>query len=89
MEASDEEEWLESLLKGEDLLTEGSKHLLMANHYGWTVVEAYVDNPLASDSEDENKIRCAIKESKNVEQRQGLRKTEGKDRHFVPLAAHP
>ena len=66
METSGEDERLESLREGKDLLIQGNKHLVMADCCGWPVVEAYVDNPLASDSEGEKKIRCAITELKNV-----------------------
>ena len=78
------------ILKNTPEAPEGNKHLVMTDRFRWPVVEVYVDNSLASDSEDERKIRRAIKESKNEEQRQGqrVRKFEGKTELSSPLPAH-
>ena len=51
---------------GRSLLMERNKHLLLADKYGWDTVECYSAEPLASDSEDERRIKRAIKESKSL-----------------------
>ena len=51
---------------GKSLLMERNKHLLLADKYGWDTVECYSVEPLASDSEDEKRIKRAIKESKSL-----------------------
>ena len=40
---------------------------MLADRYGWDTAVAYQANPLASDSEDERRIKCAIKEAKNLQ----------------------
>ena len=52
---------------GRSLLRERNKHLLLADKYGWDTVECYSAEPLASDSEDERRIKRAIKESKSLQ----------------------
>jgi hypothetical protein len=51
---------------GRSLLMEQNKHLLLADKYGCDTVECYSAEPLASDSEDERRIKRAIKESKSL-----------------------
>ena len=48
----------ESLEKGENLLAERQKHILLADKsdYGWMVIQKYKKNDLADDSDDEKKI---------------------------------
>ena len=41
-----------------------NKHILLAEKYGWDTVKCYTAEALASDSEDEKKIKKAVKESK-------------------------
>ena len=48
------------------LLLERNKHLLLADKYGWDTVECYTAEPLASSSEDEKRIKCALKDSKSL-----------------------
>lgn len=45
---------------------EWNKHILMAEKYGWDTVACYTADLLASDSDDENKIRKAVTESKQL-----------------------
>lgn len=45
---------------------ERNKHILLAEKYGWDTAACYTADPLASNSDDENKIRKAIKESKQL-----------------------
>ena len=52
------------LNQGIELITRRNKLLVLADMYGWEVVEAYTADPLADDSADEKKIRKAKKEGK-------------------------
>ena len=47
-----------SLEKGEKLLTERQKHILLADKsdFGWSLIREYKRNDLAEDSDDEKKI---------------------------------
>ena len=62
----DGEDRPKKLTKGKDLLVERNKHILLAEKYGWDTVACYTADPLASDSDDEKKIRKAVKESKQL-----------------------
>ena len=48
----------ESLDKGESLLAERQKHILLAekSDFGWMIIQEYKKNDLADDSDDEKKI---------------------------------
>ena len=50
--------------EGEQLLIERNKHICVAEKYGWNTVECYTTDPIASDSDDEKKIKKAVKECK-------------------------
>ena len=54
----------ELLEEGEQLLIERNKHICIAEKYGWNTVECYTTDPIASDSDDEKKIKKAVKECK-------------------------
>ena len=65
------------LNEGKKLLSQRNKHILLAEKYGWDTVQCYTAEPLASDSEDEKKIKKAIKEGnrlKNEKARQRSRR---------------
>lgn len=78
LETSDDEERDQSLTEGKTLICERNKHIKLAEKFGWETVECYVDEPLASDSEDEKRIRRAIKEGKALkeEKRKSLKFTK-------------
>ena len=40
---------------------------MLADCYGWDTTVAYQANPIASDSEEERRIKCAVKEAKNLQ----------------------
>ena len=40
---------------------------MLADRYGWDTAVAYQTNPLASDSEDESRIKHAVKEAKSLQ----------------------
>ena len=62
----DGEDRTKKLIEGKDLLVERNKHILLAEKYGWDTVACYTADPLASDSDDEKRIRKAVKESKQL-----------------------
>lgn len=53
----DGEDRTKQLTEGKDLLVERNKHIFLAEKYGWDTVPCYTADPLASDSDDEKKIR--------------------------------
>lgn len=65
LDADDQDEASKQINAGKSLLLERSKHLLLADKYGWDTVDCYTVEPLASDSEDEKRIKRALKESKS------------------------
>ena len=64
MEADEPEERNRVLREGKGLLEHQNKCLLMAEKYGWDVVEHYEVEPLAENSDDEKKILKAVKEGR-------------------------
>ena len=66
MTTSDDEEGNNLLQEGEALLVERNKHICLTDKYGWDTVEWCTAEPLASDSGDKNRIKKAIKESKQL-----------------------
>ncbi|CAB4037652.1 Integrase recombinase xerD-like, partial [Paramuricea clavata] len=54
------------LSQGKRILEERNKHILLAEKYGWDTVHCYTAEPLASDSEDEKRIKRAVKEGKQL-----------------------
>jgi len=52
--------------EGKKLLLERNKHIMLGEIYGWEAVDCYVQEPFACDSDDEKRIKCAVKESKAV-----------------------
>ena len=65
LDADDQDEASKQINAGKSLLLEWSKHLLLAVTYGWDTVDCYIVEPLASDSEDEKRIKRALKEGKS------------------------
>lgn len=63
-DASEEKERTEALDEGKKLLLERNKHIMLAEKYGWEAVDCYLQEPLACDSDDEKRIKRAVKESK-------------------------
>ena len=68
LEISDDEERSATLNEGKDILVQRNKHIKLAEKYGWETVDCYVEEPLASDSDNDKKIRRAIKESKAMKE---------------------
>lgn len=50
--------------KVKKLLLERNKHIMLAEKYDWEAVDCYIQEPLACDSDDEKRIKRALKESK-------------------------
>ena len=68
LEASDDEDRTQALTEGKNLICERNKHIKLAKKFGWEMVECYIDEPLASDSDDEKRIRRAVKEGKALKE---------------------
>ena len=66
LQANNAEERTSKLNEGRDLLLERNKHILLAKKYGWDAMACYTAEPLATDSDDEKRIRKAVKESKQL-----------------------
>ena len=62
LETVDAEERTQKLTEGKNLPLERNKHVLLAEKYGWDTVTCYTADPLASHSDDKNKIRKAVKD---------------------------
>ena len=48
-------------------MREKYKHIMLAEKYGWEAVDCYIQEPIACDSDDEKRIKRAVKESKGLE----------------------
>ena len=68
LDMSDDEERRATLNEGKDILVQRNKHIKLAEKYRWETVDCYVEEPLASDSDDDKKMRRAIKESKAIKE---------------------
>ena len=66
LESVDADERSAKLNEGKDLLLQRNKHILLAEKYGWDTVVCYTAEPLATDSDDEKRIRKAVKEWKQL-----------------------
>ena len=64
LEISDDEERSATLNEGKNILVQRKKHIKLAEKYSWETVDCHVEEPLASDSDNDKKICRAIKESK-------------------------
>ncbi|KAL9970917.1 hypothetical protein ACROYT_G023375 [Oculina patagonica] len=62
--ASNETVRNQAMEEGRKLLKERNKHIQLAEKYGWEAADCYVQEPLACDSDDEKRIKQAVKESK-------------------------
>ena len=63
-----------SLEKGEKLLTERQKHILLAyKDFGWSLIREYKRNDLAEDSDDEKIIRAEARERTQAKQSRRLK----------------
>ena len=60
----DVEERNTSLNEGMELITQRNKVLVLTDKYGWETAMCYGINPVASDSEDEKRIKRTRKEAK-------------------------
>ena len=60
LEMSDDEERCATLNEGRDILVQRNKHIKLAEKYGWETVDCYVEEPLASDSDNEKRKYVAL-----------------------------
>lgn len=85
----DPEEIAAQINAGKSLLMERNKHLLLADKYGWDTVECYTAEPLASDSEDEKRIKRALKENKSLRSEIKAGNVRTKSKNFFPPSEKP
>ena len=52
------------LREGIKRINEQNKILMVMDHYGWETAQAYLTDPIASDEEDEKRLKKACKEVK-------------------------
>ena len=45
-----------TLNEGRDILVQHDKHIKLAEKYGWEAIDCYVEEPLASDSDDDRTL---------------------------------
>ena len=64
IEESDEAERVSLLKEGMAKINEWNKILMVTDCYGWATAQAYLADPIASNSEDEKKLKKARKEAK-------------------------
>lgn len=57
LSTKDEEERITVLNEGKNLLSERNKHILLAEKFDWDAVECYTAEPLATDADDEKRIK--------------------------------
>ena len=60
LEMSDDEKRCATLNEGKDILVQRNKHIKLAEKYGWETVDCYVEEPLASDSDNEKRKYVAL-----------------------------
>ena len=81
-----------SILKeGMDLLSQRNKVLILSDKYGWETAAAYGTDPVASDSEDEKRIKHARKEAKAIKDEKAKLKNLKQKQNFQskkPFAVH-
>ena len=79
-EESDEAERVSLLKEGMAKINGRNKILTVTDCYGWETAQAYLADPIASDSEDEKKLKRARKEAKANKEEKGelLSQNEGK-----------
>ena len=63
VEESDEEEHGQLLRESMRRINERNKILTVTDHYGWETALAYLTDPIASDEEDEKRLKKARKEA--------------------------
>ena len=68
LQIEDKEERDAHLLAGIELIEKRNKILMLSGKHGWECAEAYSRNPLADNSDDEKKIKKALKEAKSVKE---------------------
>ena len=68
VQIEDMEERDAHLLAGIEFIEKHNKILMLNEKHGWECAEAYAHNPLADNSDDEKKIKKALKEAKSVKE---------------------
>ena len=68
LEMSEDEEWGATLYEGKAILVQRNKHIKLTEKHSLETVDCYVEEPIASDSDNNKKICWAIKESKAMKE---------------------
>ena len=68
IQIEDKEERDARLLTSIVMTEKRNKILMLSDKHGWECAEAYFRNPLADNSDDEKKIKKALKEAKSVKE---------------------
>ena len=71
------------LNEGMELITQQNRVLVLTDKYGWKTAMCYGTNPVASDSEDEKRIKRARKEAKLAKKE----KSRSKNLRLKPAAS--
>ena len=79
-EESDEAERVSLLKEGMAKINERNKILTVTDCYGWETAQAYLADPIASNSEDEKKLKKARKEAKANKEEKGELLSQNKGR---------
>ena len=89
IQIEDKEERDAHLLTGIELIEKCYKILMLSDKHGWECAEAYSRNPLADNSDDEKKIKKALKEAKSVKEEKLKAQIASRKNSSIPKKAFP
>ena len=89
VQIEDKEERDAHLLTGIGLIEKRNKILMLSDKHGWECAEAYSLNPLADNSDDEKKIKKALKEAKSVKEEKLKAQRVSRKSCSIPSKAFP
>ena len=72
-----------------ELIEKPNKISLLSDKHGWEYAEAYSCNPLADYSDNEKKIKKALKEAKSVKEEKLKAQRTGRKSSLIPKKAFP
>ena len=89
IQIEDKEERDAHLLTGIGMIEKRDKILMLSDKHGWECAEAYSRNPMADNSDDEKKIKKALKEAKSVKEEKLKAQRVNKKSGSIPKKAFP
>ena len=89
IQIKDKDERDAHLLAGVKLIEKRNKILMLSDKHGWECTEAYSCNPLADNSDDEKKIKKALKEAKSVKEEKLKAQRASRKCGSIPKKAFP